>query len=670
MRYFNRDISWLGFNGRVLDEAANKEVPIYERVKFLSIFSSNLDEFFRVRYPALKTQERMRDGNDTLQEAQGIINGQLARFGSILMDTILPELRGYDVHLYYRELIAAEHTAFATDYFYTQLLSFLQPVVLDNATERVELQNNKLYFIATLTDAAGNDSYGVVNIPDDNLSRCVVVPSTGSETHILFLDDILRHNIHKVFSGYKVQSCYSIKLTRNADIDIADEWSDVFEEKVLEMIRNREKGVPTRLLYETGMPHPVIDFVQAYFKVSPDSMIAGGRYHNLKDLVKLPNPIGASVLYKAQPPCNHKALHAYTSVFDAMDAGDNLLHFPYHSYSSILRFFNEAAIDPLVEEVSVTLYRVAHDSFITNALISAARNGKKVTAFVELKARFDEANNLAWATRMKAAGVRILYSIPGMKVHAKVALVKKRAAIGSTYYGLLSTGNFNEGTARFYTDHILLTTDKDITREMDLLFAYLQARQQPKEYPFIKFNNLLVAGFNFYERLQYLVEREIIHKQQGKEAAITIKLNNLQEPNAIELLYKASNAGVTVHLLVRGICCLIPGVAGMSGHITVKKLIGRYLEHSRIYIFHNGGDEEVYSGSADLMTRNIHRRIEVIFPVKDAAIKQQLKDMVALQWKDNVQSVTLQSNGTLLPVQNNEPPTNAQDIMYEYVCHL
>ncbi|MFA6152390.1 MAG: polyphosphate kinase 1 [Chitinophagaceae bacterium] len=671
-RYFDRDISWMQFNERVLLEAAKKSVPLYERILFLSIFSSNLDEFFKVRYPALKIAARTKLKHkepSALQQVQDLVKNQQNSFGNILREQILPELIEQKIHLYYNENFSNGHQQFANDFFYTQALSFLQPVILNKNEPAVLLQNNGLYFIVELQNESGN-TFALINIPHENLSRFIIAPQTDDTSFILFLDDIVRSNVINIFPGYTVLGCYSIKMTRSADIDIVDENSDLFEEHLLEMIDEREKGVPTRMLYESVMPKDIVAFIAQYFDIELDSLVSGGRYHNLKDLARLPNPAGNALRYPSQIPLRHAKLSNHDSIFDAVDSGDHLLHFPFHTYSYILRFFNEAAIDPFVSEISVTLYRVATDSFITNALISAAKNGKKVTAFVELKARFDENNNLNWAKKMKAAGVKIIYSIPGIKVHAKLALVKRKHNFKSKYYSLVSTGNFNEQTAKFYTDHILLTKNPVITKEIDLLFAFLSARQDPKDYSFLRFPNLMVAGFNFLDKLSNLVDREIAHHQNGHKAGIIIKLNNLEDKDAIELLYKASNAGVKVELIVRGICCLIPGVKGMSENISVRKIIGRYLEHSRVYIFENKGDKVFFIGSADLMTRNIRRRIEVITPVYHEKCKQELLDIIDLQLNDNVQAVNIDENGEIIIPKTGLKEINSQELIYEYTKNL
>jgi polyphosphate kinase len=677
MLFFNRDISWLQFNLRVLLEAKNLDIPLYERIKFLSIFSSNLDEFFRVRYPALlalkhvevfldKENENLDD--QLLETILVTINEHQQLFGHILRSEILPELLREKIHLYFQEPIAIEHAETVTDFFYTKVLSFIQPVILATSKEKFELQNNCLYFFVEL-QLQDTFYYSIINIPHGNLNRFMTLPDLDSFKQIIFLDDVVRFNIDKAFPGYKVKGCYSIKLTRSADINLANEWSDMLESQVLKMIKDRERGTPSRFLYERGMPEEAKEFIKDYFDLTENEMIEGSCYHNFKDLFSLPNPVGKSLLYPDMPPIVHKRLKKFSSLFDAIADSDHLLHLPYQSYNYILRFFNEAAIDRDVEEIYVTLYRVASDSHIVNALISAAKNGKKVSAFVELKARFDEENNLNWSQKMKSAGVKIIYSIPNMKVHSKLALVKRRSSSGMEIYGLLSTGNFNESTARFYTDHLLLTSDTRITSEVDQLFTYLLSRLQPEEYHFIRFNHLIVSRFNLIERFRELVNREIEFKQNGKEASITLKLNNLEEKGMIELLYKASCFGVKVNLLIRGICCLVPGKKGLSENITVKRIIDRYLEHSRVFIFQNDNNAEVYLGSADLMNRNVHRRIEVIFPVYDEDLRDNILQITKKHLNDNVQAVQLNSDGNMifLKPKEGEEPVQSQLEIYKYL---
>lgn len=642
---YNRDLSWLSFNYRVLLMAADQQVPLYERIKFLSIFSSNLDEFFRVRMPAILAINKVLEhdpaagenesiSSETLQEVLQEINRQQQEYGQIFTGTVLPDLLSRGVQLYYNQSIAVPHLPFTKNYFLTTVLAYLQPVWLHHKSEKLFLENNQLYLAVTLIPDSNTSiqEYVIVNIPAA-LPRFLQLPALEGIHYIAFLDDIIRTHIGYLFPGHAVESCHSIKLTRNAEMDMDEMKVDILEE-VETLIRKRELGVPTRFLYDAAIPRPLLHFLAHQFDVQEDEMVLGGRYHNLKDLANLPAPAGLTQIdYPTVMPAEEKAAAASDRLLDLVLQQDLLVHLPYQRYDYILRFFSEAAIDPDVAEIYVTLYRIASGSQIAQALISAAKNGKKVTVFVELKARFDEANNIRWAKKMKEAGVKLIYSIPGMKVHAKTALVKRNRGYQWDYCGLIATGNFNESTARFYTDHVLFTSHKDITREMELLFLYLQSREQPVGYQFLQFQHLLVAQFNMTERFTQLIDREIVHLKEGKPAHITIKINNLQERGMINKLYEASQAGVKIDLIVRSINCLVPDIPE-SANIRIIRIVDRYLEHARVFIFHNNQQEEVYMGSADWMNRNLHRRIEVCVPVYDPALRQQLKDIIRLQLQD------------------------------------
>jgi polyphosphate kinase len=396
-------------------------------------------------------------------------------------------------------------------------------------------------------------------------------------------------------------------------------------------------------------------------------MVEGGRYHNLKDFGSLPNPSKGKLTHTNWPSIAHPGFDVHRSIFQSIAGQEKLLHLPYHSYNYILRFFNEAAIDPDVKEIYVTLYRVAADSHIVNALISAARNGKKVTVFVELKARFDEANNLKWSKKMKAAGIKIINSIPGLKVHAKVALVRRIENKELKNYSFMATGNFNEATGRFYTDHVLFTSHKEMGIELEWLFDYLQSRKQPAEYMKIPFEHLLVSQFNMIRRFEKLIDREIKNAKKGRPAGIIIKLNNLQERNMIEKLYEASRAGVKVQLLTRSICSLAPGIKGQSENITVTRIVDRYLEHARVFVFHNNGEPLYFMGSADWMNRNLHSRIEVIFPVYDKKFGEEINHILQLQLNDNTKAVLVTVALDNPRVVNDKEPVSAQQAIYEYV---
>ncbi|MGA0560192.1 polyphosphate kinase 1 [Larkinella sp. VNQ87] len=671
--YFNRDLSWLSFNRRVLLEAANPDTPLYERIRFLAIFSSNLDEFSRVRMPALLALGSLgtaeNDGVDTLvlPTVQHQVLQDQEAFGQLLSGQILPELRRQGIHLLYREPIPVDCEPAITDYFFARVLGFLQPVWLDQtATNPLPIPDNALYFTVSLVESGSPNPfrYALLNIPRTALPRFFRLPPTGDQQVIVFLDDVIRQHLPTVFPGYTIAGCYSIKINRNADISIADEFSGDIDEKIARMLEQRKSGLPTRFLYDAAMPPELLDHLARYFALTRHELIAGGRYHTLSDLASLPDPTSGRLNYRPQPPLPHPDLQGTESIFARIDRRDHLLHPPYQSYDAVLRFFNEAAIDPYVQEISVTLYRVATESLLVNALISAARNGKKVTAFVELKARFDEANNLKWGSRLKEAGVRLVYSIPALKVHAKTALVERQQNGQIQRYGILSTGNFNETTARFYTDHVLLTAHPALTSELAMVFEYLKSRRQPALYPPLSFEHLLVAPFNLMNRFIALIDREIAHQKAGRAARITVKLNNLQERTMIDKLYEASQAGVRIELIVRAICTLVPGVAGLSETITVRRIVDRYLEHGRVFIFHNNGQPETYLGSADWMNRNLYRRIEVCFPVYNAQFQAEIRNLIDCQLADNTQARFIDQHLAMLPVLNQEQPVRSQEAIY------
>ncbi|SKA23440.1 polyphosphate kinase [Chitinophaga eiseniae] len=646
---YNRDLSWLSFNYRVLQMAADPQVPLYERIKFLSIFSSNLDEFFRVRMPAIlainKVLEREPDAAgeespapETLQEVMDTINRHQEEYGKIFAGMVLPALKEKGITLFYGPVPAPELAARTRSYFQSTVQAWLQPVWLSQRHKKFFPENNALYLVVTVSPQVTPDSQEIVlvNIPS-GLKRFMTLDTPDRQFHIALLDDIIRAHLPYLFRGYIIHQSYGIKLTRNAEIDMDEMKGDVLEE-VETMIRKRELGVPTRFLYDASMPLSLRNFLASQFEVADNEMVPGGRYHNLKDLADLPMPAGLPhALYPKAHPVAQPEAAAADYLLDLIQRRDLLLHLPYAQYDPVLRFFSEAAVDPDVEEIYVTLYRIASGSQIAQALISAAQNGKTVTVFVELKARFDEANNIRWSKRMKEAGVKLIYSIPGMKVHAKTALVKRRRGYRWDYSGLIATGNFNESTARFYTDHVLFTSHAGITREMELLFLYLQSREQPMAYHFLQFEHLLVAQFNMLTRFTDMIDREIANVQKGLPARITIKINNLQEKAMIAKLYEASQAGVTVDLVVRSINCLQTGIPESEG-IRVVRIVDRYLEHARVFIFHNNGQEEIYMGSADWMNRNLHRRIEVCVPVYNTTLRQQLKDIVSLQLADGHQA--------------------------------
>ena len=659
-RFFDRDLSWLSFNGRVLAEANNTSVPIMERIRFLSIYSSNLDEFYRVRMPMLLALNRLRKDGENLSRINSVIMDQLVTFGDLIKNQILPELRSSNIHLVYNEPVPEFLHERLKHYFIYHVSGYVQVTRL-STHHKFFPENNKLYFAVGVERSDESDLY-IVSIPSESLPRFFESNVEGKRC-IVFLDDIIRLFLPLLFSPARL-SVRSFKITRDAELDLEDEFTGNLAKKIERKIQQRDFGLATRVLYEPGFDPEIMSLLKRRLNLKGACLVEGGRYHNLKDFAKLPIH-DSSFQYKPWKSIPAEVQHDL--LFDEIRLADKLLHPPYHSYDTVVRFFNQAAFDPKVTSIQVTLYRVASESRIVNALISAARNGKDVVVFVELKARFDEANNIRWSKKMKAAGVRIIESIPGLKVHAKIALVKRNVLKSSELFGLLSTGNFNESTARFYTDHILLTADKNILVEVEHLFKVLKkTKSKGIGGTQSQFKHLLVGQFNLQERFIELIEREITFAKQGTPSSISIKFNNLEDKVLIAKLYEASRAGVRINLIVRGICCLVPGWEGASENITVKRIVDRFLEHGRLFIFGNNGSPAVYLGSADWMNRNIYRRIEVCFPVYSNLLRSELLQIFDVQLKDNVKAVGISSECNNVPIaidENSVPVQSQMEIM-------
>ena len=678
MKFFNRDISWLGFNRRVLMEADNKSLPLFERLKFLSIFSSNLNEFFRVRYPeaialsVLGKKTRKNIDNyvkDNISSIKENIEQQLLLFGEILCDQIIPELKLNGIIFYYDTPILPVHLPEIRELFLANVLSFIQPIYLDGNAEKNFLpENNKLYFLVTLKEKEeGILKQAIVNIPSDKLKRFFILSPIDDYEYVIFIDDIVRENIAHIFPSQDVQGIYSIKINRDSELNLEDEFSGDLLKKITKQLKKRDFGPPSRLLFEHTMPANLQMFLASTFNMTSDEMFEGGRYHNLDDLSQFPS-FGKDLFYKKIKPLKLPQIMNSGDIFKAIALKDILIHVPYQTYNPVLSFFNQAAVDINVTEIYITLYRVAQESHIINALISAARNGKRVVAFVELKARFDEENNIKWSKAMKEAGVKIIYSIPEIKVHSKIALVKRKANEDIEFYSIISTGNFNEVTAQFYTDHVLMTADKKIAEELLQLFKFLEHRTEIDQSKKLKFTDLLVSQFNMVPRLTNMIDKEIKNVKKGLPALIRIKVNNLEEKEIILKLYEAALAGVEVQLLVRGINCLVTEQPGMEGRITVKRIVDRYLEHSRILIFGHDENTAIFLGSADLMTRNLKHRIEVFVTVKDTACRKELLSYFDIQWKDNSSAVMMLPDYVQVPESaGGKHQINAQKSIYDFL---
>lgn len=662
--FFNRDISWLSFNGRVLDEAAKETVPLLERINFLSIFSSNLDEFYRVRVPALLALNKInKEGGNVFDEATDIIDSQQQQFGNILNHSVIPALEKERIFLLYGREVPEKLLPEVSRYFFTQVAGLIQPVLLAEGTTFFPA-NNQLYIAVTVQSKKQDEQLYLVNVPVNNIPRFFKVAAPEGD-YIIFLEEIICLHLGQLFPNASINGAFNIKVTRDAEFELLDEYGEDLAEKIEKQLVKRDFGFASRFLYAPGIPLRQLQNIIRLLGLNKASVVEGGRHHNLKNLSSIPVQ-RAALSYPPWPPVPDEH-RADETLFASIEKKDRIVHAPYHSYDTVLRFFNEASIDPAVEEIYTTMYRIAKDSRIAHALISAVNNGKKVSVLVELKARFDEANNIRWAKEMKAAGIRIIYSNNALKVHAKIALVKRKHK-KTPLLGLLATGNLNETTAKFYTDHILLTTFQPMLAEVEQLFVFLNKRKKAEKEDQLQFDHLLVAQFNLQSSFISLLSREIDFAKQGLPASVFIKMNNLEEEVLINKLYEASNAGVEIKLLVRSICRLVPGVPGQSENIIVRRIVDRYLEHGRVFIFGNNGQPVIYLGSADWMNRNIYRRIEVCFPVYDDAIKIQLRQILALQWQDNVQAVTIDKKLQNIPVKNDAPPLRSQEAIKDLLA--
>lgn len=669
----DRDLSWLSFNHRILEEAADPSVPLYERIKFLAIYSSNLDEFFRVRVAAIRSlaglgKKRIQkeldfDPKALLKAILGEVGKQLDQLGSIFRDDILKSLNDEGIKLYYRDHILKSHKREISTYFKSHVLADIQPVFFEEG-EDLFLENKALYLLIELQDPEAPDRliYAQVRIPD-HLPRFKQLASIRGRHYLIFLDDIIRENLSFIFPDHLVLNCFSIKLNRDEDVALEAKISEDIVEKVKKQLEKRKVGAPTRFLYDQAMPQHMVNMLSEKLGLKSKEMVTGGRYHNMNDLMGLPNPKGSTLKAAKLHPVALKKLDAEECLFDAMDHHDRMLHFPYQSYDYILRLFNEAAIDPKVTSIRATLYRIAANSVVARALISAARNGKKVEVFVELKARFDEANNIRWAEKMEEAGVKVTYSLPKLKVHAKVALITRKADEKTKHYAFFGTGNFNENTAGIYADHGLLTAHKGMCKELNYVFDYLQ---QGEDIP-RPLKHLLVARFNMQERLLGLIDREIALAKKGESARIIIKLNNLEEQEMITKLYEASQAGVQIDLIIRGICKLKPGKEGLSENIRAIRIVDGFLEHARIFKFFNNGQSETYLSSADWMNRNLHKRIEVGFPIKDKVALEELDHLLELQLADNTKARLLNENLEHSKIEGAGKRVRSQEEFHKYL---
>ncbi|MGF7138691.1 polyphosphate kinase 1 [Roseimarinus sediminis] len=681
-KYFNRDLSWLSFNYRVLEEAKDPSLPLYERIKFLAIYSNNLEEFYQVRvsyYRQLLENEHLIPSkvaevkpDRILQKINETVTSYQLEFHRIFDEEIIPELEKNNIILLNKNSELTETQQIQINEIFTlEILSTLQPVLLAKKRIRPFLKTGQVYLVLELVikeaPSAGTKHrkrYGLIKLPTDhNISRFIELKPSDGKYYIMFLEDVIIRHINKLFPGYHVKEWYTVKLTRDADL----EYDEYEEEELIDAIQkissSRKLGKPNRFLYDRHMPHRILKYLVDTFRLDSDILVRGGSYHNFRDFFSFPNPLAPQLENENLPPLRIPSLDAASDLKSAIDQKDYLLSVPYQSYDYFLRFLEQAAQDDTVTEIKATQYRVADRSAVVNALMNAAENGKKVTVFVELKARFDEEMNLRYSAEMIKAGIHIFYSIPGLKVHAKAAMIirdKERfpTAKDQAYIG---TGNFNEKTARLYSDHGLFTSNPEIIHDLHKLFDYLEHQNEK-----IRFKHLLVPGFNLIAKFGRLIAREIEHVRKGHKGYILLKMNGLQDPNMVEMLYRASEAGVKIDLIVRGICILKPG-RKFSKNIRIIRIIDRFLEHARVYVFHNNGDEKVFIGSADWMKRNLYRRVECVVPILDRDLRKEVIEILNIQLADNVKACEIGQKMENIRISNQQAKVQSQLATYEYL---
>jgi polyphosphate kinase 1 len=685
--YVNRELSWLKFNARVLQEAADEKVPLLERLRFAGIFSNNLDEFFKVRYATVK-RVAMNESSDKelgvhakelLEEITKEVI-QLQDESLSIINTITEELEKEQIFIVNEKTLLPEHEAFVNTYFYDKVRPALFTIILNDLENFPQLKDDVAYLAVKMTlkedeKASGVQKffsskaykekiqYALIELPT-TLNRFIELPQVDDKHYIIMLDDVIRFCLHLIFSifNYESLSANMIKITRDAELDIDDDLSKSFVEKISSSVEDRRKGAPVRFVYDKTIDKDTLHFlIEKMGIVNTDSVIPGGRYHNRRDYMSFPSLGRTDLTYAPIHPLPVKGLTSEESLLKKIAEKDYLQFTPYHTFSNIIWFLREAALDPKVKSVKITIYRLAKNSQVVNSLINAVKNGKKVTVQIELQARFDEESNIRYAEQLKAEGVKLIFGVRGLKVHSKICVIEREEGKGIKRYGFISTGNFNESTAKVYTDYTLFTANQDILKEVNKVFNFFETN-----YNIQKYKHLIVSPHYTKKILKQLIEEEIKNAKAGKEAYIKLKMNNITSYKMIDKLYEASRAGVKIQMIVRGICCLVPGIEGMSENIEVISIVDKFLEHPRLFIFGNNGNPKVYISSADWMTRNISFRVEVGCPIYDETIKQELIDTFEISWADNVKARVIDQAQDNHYRPHTLPAQRSQVALYEY----
>ncbi len=647
-KIINREISWLHFNGRVLQEAMDPDNPLIERLRFLGIFSNNRDEFFRVRVATLKrlmemekSRSRNRDidfsPHRVLKQVLQLVEQQEKKYNETFLE-IKNELRKNKVFFVDETEITEEQGRFVRQFFSEHLRPFLFPIMLKSLKSSDFLRDKFIYLAVVLHDSTGilEDDYALIMVPTHRFSRFLLLPDEADKQYIMLLDDVIRFGLDDVFKpfDYDTFSAYTIKFTRDAELDIDNDFSKSFYELMSESLEQRKRGLPVRFVYDKEIPQTLLKKLLKKLDISgDDSLRGGGRYHNFRDFISFPSLGKARLVYPEMKPVAHPLLKNSSNILKVIRQQDIMLHYPYQSFQYLVDLLREASIDPKVRAIKMTFYRAARNSNVINALINAARNGKKVTVFLEIQARFDEKANIYWAGRLKEEGVKIIKNLPGYKVHAKIMLIRRKEEGQNIYYAHISTGNFNESTAKVYADNALFTANQEIAKEVNMLFHLLESPYTPP-----KFKHFLVAPYYMRKDIIRLLNTEIKNAKKGEEAWAIIKLNSLVDKKLVRKLSQASNAGVKISILCRGICVMVPGIPGFSENIEILGVVDKFLEHSRVMVFANGGTPRYYISSADFMIRNFDHRFEVACPIYDKKIQEELMFMLRIQMKDNVKA--------------------------------
>ena len=675
-RTINREISWLSFNSRVLQEAQDQDVPLLERLRFLGIFSNNLDEFFRVRVATMKRIETVSKkkeliGDKTAQEVLDIIHDEVIRqkeVFSVIYEQILKELEEHNIFFINEMQLTDDQKEYADEYYREMVAPLLIPIMLKKAPEFPYLRDKSIYLgVKLISKRRGfKKQYALIELPTEERPRFIVFPEKDGKKYVMFIDDIIRFNLDKTFGLFEYENieAYTIKITRDAELDLDDDVSKGFYDRMKKSLKQRSTGQPVRFIYDQKMPKDILNYLINKLDLNQDdNLIAGGRYHNSKDFMKFPS-LDPNLEWGKLVQTDHTLFTRSKSILTAIDKNDILLNYPYQHFRGFVLFLREAAIHPDVKEIKISLYRVARQSRVINTLISAAKNGKQVTVMIELRARFDESNNLEYSKKLQDAGVKVIFGIPDMKVHCKLAVVTKVIEGKETHYALIATGNFHEHTAKVYSDMALFTANQEIAEEALKVFSFIE-----KPYLNFRFKHLLVAPAGMRNQYIRKLNREIKNAKDGKKAYVFLKMNSLVDETLIRKLYQASRAGVKIRLIVRGICSIIPGIKGLSENIEVHSIIDRFLEHARVFIFANGGDEEIFISSADWMERNLDYRVEVSCAIYDEQIRSEIRDFMELQWADNTKARYIDGSlkNNYVPQKAKSPKIRAQVDFYKVI---